>query len=187
MRRIAITLLAALSTSAFGLDPVQTDGNKYKVILERWAEKGFARQNCRHWQMKASDPPSSAVPPSLQPVLQELQRLEPLFHAAHPEAGTHDFEQLVAPEFWEIGASGNRYSRAFALKVLTERVAQPNAASWQTDGFGVTELGADHFLLTYTLYQPGRVTRRTSIWRRSPSDWQVIYHQGTVVQGAPAT
>ena len=66
--------------------------------------------------MKAPDQASSAVPSSLQPVLQELQRLE----------------------------------------------------------------------LTYTLYQPGRVTRRSSIWHRSPSGWQVIYHQGTVVQGAPS-
>ncbi len=135
--------------------------------------------------MKATDQASSAVPASLQPVLQELQRLEPLFHAAHPDATPPDFEQLVAPEFWEIGASGNRYSRAFALKVLTERVEQPDTASWQTDGFGIAEVGADHYLLTYTLYQPGRVTRRSSIWRRSPSGWQVVYHQGTVVQGPP--
>lgn len=34
MRPIAITLLATLSLSAFALDPVQTDGDKYKVILE---------------------------------------------------------------------------------------------------------------------------------------------------------
>jgi len=36
--------------------------------------------------------------------------------------------------------------------------------------------------LTYTLLQGERRTRRTSIWRRSGAEWQIVFHQGTVVQ-----
>lgn len=127
--------------------------------------------------------PSLTTPDALQPVLEALRALEPIFHSAHRDATPEKFEQLVAPEFWEVGASGNRYSRAFALKVLSERTAQPDDAAWRTSDWHLAEAGAQHYLLTYTLHQPGRVTRRLSVWRQTEGGWQVIYHQGTVVQG----
>lgn len=117
----------------------------------------------------------------LKPILEELQRLEPLFHAAYVEASPERFEQLVAPEFWEIGASGRRYSREFALALLINREQMPQADAWQTSDFHVTEAGTDSYLLTYNLYQPGRVTRRMTVWRRHQGAWQAVYHQGTVV------
>src|SRR5688500_8911831 len=44
-------------------------------------------------------------------VLEELMQREPLFH--RPEFGTarQDFERMAAPEFWEVSASGRRFSR----------------------------------------------------------------------------
>jgi len=128
--------------------------------------------------------PELHTPEALQPILQELQALEPIFHSAHFDATPEKFEQYVAPQFWEIGASGNRYSRDFALKVLSERKEAPDAASWGTADWHLAEAGPDNYLLTYTLIQPGRVTRRLSVWRRTGASWQVIYHQGTVVQGS---
>ena len=128
--------------------------------------------------------PTLIVPAALKPILDELQKLEPLFHSANTDASTQKFEHLVAQEFWEVGASGNRYSREFVLNVLAERIESLEVASWQTADFHVVEVGPNNYLLTYTLFQPGRVTRRASIWRRTQADWQVIYHQGTVVQGA---
>ena len=49
--------------------------------------------------------------PSLQGILEELVRREPIFH--HPEFGTTraDFANMTVPDFWEVGASGSRYSR----------------------------------------------------------------------------
>ncbi len=128
--------------------------------------------------------PTLTVSEALKGILEELKELEPIFHAAHFDASPEKFAQLVAPEFWEVGASGNRYSRDFALKVLTERQEPPDAAAWRTDDWHVMEAGQHNYLLTYTLFQPGRVTRRLSVWRRLGSSWQVIYHQGTVVQQA---
>jgi hypothetical protein len=46
------------------------------------------------------------------------------------------------------------------------------------------EVAPGNYLLTYTLRQPGRVTRRATLWRRTGGGWQAIYHQGTVVQEA---
>lgn len=128
--------------------------------------------------------PLLVVPERLVPVLEALRRLEPLFHAANGEATPQKFEELVAPEFWEVGASGRRYSRAFALSVLKARQRDPAEDAWETKGFHVVEVAEDNYLLTYTLVQTGRVTRRATLWRRSAGAWRAVYHQGTVVADA---
>ena len=129
--------------------------------------------------------PNLVVAEELIPVLKVLMRLEPLFHAATGEATPQQFEELVATEFWEVGASGRRYSREFALNVLNSRHCDPSEHEWKTEGFHVSEVAPDTYLLTYTLLQPGRITRRATLWRRTGDKWKAIYHQGTVVQEVP--
>ena len=48
--------------------------------------------------------------PELVAVLEELKLREPIFH--HPEFGTtrRDYENMTDLQFWEVGASGRRYS-----------------------------------------------------------------------------
>ena len=123
-----------------------------------------------------------AVADELVPVLKELMHLEPLFHAAAGDATPQRFEELVAPEFWEVGASGRRYSREYALSVLISRQHNPAEHAWKTSESHVFEVAPDNYLLTYTLQQPGRITRRTTLWRRVGANWKAVYHQGTVVK-----
>ena len=40
-------------------------------------------------------------------------------------------------------------------------------------------------LLTYTLWQGERVTRRLTVWQRHDGRWRILYHQGTIVAEAP--
>ncbi|EKD71695.1 MAG: hypothetical protein ACD_46C00122G0002 [uncultured bacterium] len=51
-------------------------------------------------------------------VLYELKKREPIFH--RPEFGTtrKDFENMTVEDYWEIGASGQRYDRDFFHSVL---------------------------------------------------------------------
>jgi hypothetical protein len=127
--------------------------------------------------------PTLTTPPELQAVLRELIRREPLFH--HPELGTtrRDFEAMTAPDFWEIGASGRRYSRDYVLSVLATRHdgTQPIDV-WSTTDFHCRQLSKDVYLLTYTLFQGERTTRRATIWQRTPAGWQAVFHQGTIVE-----
>ena len=133
---------------------------------------------CNHATMQ----PTLVLAEHLQPILKELQVLEDLFHAACKEATPAQFEALVAPDFWEVGATGRLYSREFALAVLTQRPSTPSDDAWKTSDFHLIELGEHNFLLTYTLQQPNRITRRVTAWQRKGSHWQAIYHQGTVVE-----
>jgi hypothetical protein len=114
--------------------------------------------------------------------LAALRAREPLFH--RPEFGTTraDFERLVADDFWETGASGRRYDRGFVLDTLERRHAVPHDHPWETSDFRCRALGASVWLLTYTLRQDQRLSRRMTLWREDTDGWRALYHQGTLVQ-----
>lgn len=133
--------------------------------------------------MTAHTEPDLTTAPRLAGILDELRRREPIFH--HPESGTAraDYANMTTSDFWEIGASGQRYSRAHVLDVLDTRRTQPgDETDWETGDFHCRELAADVYLLTYTLRRGARLTRRTTIWQRSADGWKIAFHQGTVVQ-----
>jgi hypothetical protein len=118
----------------------------------------------------------------LDAVLKELAAREPIFH--RPEFGTTraEFESMMAPEFREVGASGQEYNREFVLDVLEKRHAGSHNDAWKTSNFRCQRLAAELYLLTYLLLQDsGRLTRRATIWRRTDAGWKIVYHQGTVV------
>lgn len=117
----------------------------------------------------------------LETVLHELRQLEPLIYAANDGAMRSHFERLLAPDFWEVGATGRVYDRAFVLDTLAQRQQQPRKEAWHTFDHAVRQIEAHHFLLTYALQQPTRLSRRATLWRRSPEGWQMVYHQGTPV------
>lgn len=123
--------------------------------------------------------------PELLDILAELSAREPIFH--RPELGTSraDFKRMTAEDFWEIGASGRRYSRNFVLDELEKRLGVPHADVWETRDFHCRRLAENVYLLTYTLLQDNvRLTRRSTIWQKTAEGWEIVYHQGTIVQDA---
>jgi hypothetical protein len=126
--------------------------------------------------------PNLITDPKLLNVLDELKAREPIFH--HPEFGTSraDFEKMMEPMFWEVGASGKLYSREYVLDELEKRYASHYKNQWETRDFHCLEIATDNYLLTYTLAQGTRISRRSTIWRHTPNGWKIVYHQGTLVQ-----
>ncbi len=126
--------------------------------------------------------PKRQTAAELLAVQQELIDLEPIFH--RPEHGTtrQAFESMTADEFWEVGASGRSYSREDVIDTLVQRYSAPHEDKWRTEDFYCQEIAPGHYLLTYTMHQGARVTRRTTIWRRSHESWVAVYHQGTMVE-----
>jgi hypothetical protein len=124
--------------------------------------------------------------PRLREILEELRSREPVFH--RPEVGTTraDFERMTEEDFWEVGATGRRYSRDHVVDVLEDRhqVASHLALedTWEAIDFACRDLGSNTYLLTYTLLQGQRKTRRVTVWRRSAGEWKIVFHQGTVVE-----
>jgi hypothetical protein len=120
--------------------------------------------------------------PDLVSVLEQLRLREPIFHT--PEFGSTraEFEKATAPEYWETSASGRRYSREFILGALEQNPpVDAVVAGWQCYDHALRWLGPDTYLLTYTLRQVERVTRRATIWQTTSEGWRILYHQGTIV------
>ena len=129
--------------------------------------------------------PERRTSPDLLAIQTALSEREPIFH--RPEHGTTRaaFEAMMADDYWEVGASGKRYSREYVLSVLEERHAkQHDEDNWVTEGFYCQRIAEDNYLLTYTLRQGSRVTRRATVWRHTMRGWQIVFHQGTIVECA---
>jgi len=133
--------------------------------------------------MHSESEPVLSTDPALFGILEELKSREPIFH--RPEFGTTtaDYESMMHEGFWEIGASGRRYSREFVLSELERRRQHPTEDLWETSDFHCRKLAADIYLLTYALIQDKiRKTRRSTLWQRTEVGWKIMFHQGTMVE-----
>lgn len=118
----------------------------------------------------------------LEQVLEQLRRREPIFHSPEFGISSADYERATAPDFWEVGASGRRYSRDFILRTLGGKgLARTDSQGWKSWDHAVRRLGPATYLMTYLLRQGDRLTRRSTIWESTSEGWRILYHQGTIV------
>lgn len=115
-------------------------------------------------------------------LLATLQALEVELHHPGVRCDAQRLEQLLHPEFHEVGRSGRPYDRATVMRFLGEQVAFPPVIS---DDFALQPLGPGVVLLSYrsALRRPDATlenhTLRSSVWVHRDALWQLIYHQGT--------
>jgi len=125
-----------------------------------------------------------------QKILNELLSREPLFHK--PEHGREkgDLMAMTDERFFEVGASGEKYNRMNVVNNVTKRyedpdyqgVNSPPEDKWVVKDAFCRQLEGSTYLITYTLFQGERVTRRATVWQKNNKNWKIIYHQGTIVQ-----
>lgn len=88
-------------------------------------------------------------------------------------------DELIDPEFTEIGASGRLWDRDSMITALSRDQDASAAPIVVSDMKGrVLAPGIVH--LTYVSDADGRRARRSSIWRRSEQGWRLYFHQGTL-------
>ena len=141
------------------------------------------------WDGFRSDAPAEWKAFDENKILDELKSREPIFH--HPEKfgkTKEDIENQMCDEFWEVGASGNVFTKQDVIETLLERYNDTDHQDiWEAKDFELTKIATDNYLLTYVLIQDKtRVTRRSTLWRRVNGDWKILYHQGTIVDGGGA-
>ncbi|HUV96651.1 MAG TPA: hypothetical protein VMV98_04195 [Acidobacteriaceae bacterium] len=86
--------------------------------------------------MSSTREPHLVTDPVLAEILAQLIRREPIFH--RPEFGMMraDFENMTTQDYWEVGASGRRYSRNYVLDILEERFQQDQSGDiWEASDF----------------------------------------------------
>ena len=103
----------------------------------------------------------------------ELELLDPAIRA-----DAHAVRARLHPRFREVGASGRLWDTAAVASALA---AESDADPIDASDLEPFRLAPEVILLTYTTRRAGRVARRSSIWTRSLGEWQLRYHQGTMV------
>lgn len=114
-------------------------------------------------------------------ILADLAAREPIFHRRAFGTSRDALENMTAPDFWEIGASGRIYNREIVIETLMERYKTPEPHDWPCRDFVLRDLAEGLYQLSYVLEEPGRLTRRTTLWRRVAESWQIVFHQGTII------
>lgn len=115
-------------------------------------------------------------------LLDELQALEVELHHPGVRCSRERLEQLLHPEFHEVGRSGRIYDRETVVSYLVAQASPPAVAS---DAFAVLEIDPRAALLTYRSahidqgHGLANHALRSSLWLKTSAGWQLRYHQGT--------
>lgn len=112
----------------------------------------------------------------------ELKQLELLFINPPVIQGSPNIENLIADNFVEFGASGTVYNKQAALKALRNRNTDENRTLFPMSSFQCRELAGNVYQVTYNISIEGNLSRRSSIWKKSGEQWQILFHQGTKVK-----
>ncbi|SEE21627.1 DUF4440 domain-containing protein [Streptomyces sp. TLI_105] len=115
-------------------------------------------------------------------IKRELQLLSPAGRSSRALA-----DQLLDPEFVEVGASGRRWDRQSMLSALpVMQGAADDGPQYVPGEMTGTVLAPGIVHLTFETMIDGRRARRSSIWRKldDESGWRMYYHQATPVPDA---
>jgi ribonuclease HI len=87
--------------------------------------------------------------------------------------------ELLAPDFYEIGQSGRRWSRD---EIIAALVSEPRPDAVPTMSERQARLiSPDTVLLSYRLQFGERASLRSSLWKQTEDSVQCFFHQGTSV------
>ncbi|WIM72368.1 DUF4440 domain-containing protein [Corynebacterium suedekumii] len=86
-------------------------------------------------------------------------------------------QELPAPDFFGIGASGRQWDREAILNLLSHE----SGVDIQMSHLAGRALTPEIIQVFWVSEQQGRRARRTSLWQQADGRWQQVYHQGTAL------
>lgn len=113
-----------------------------------------------------------------------LRRLEEKLWQGEWRYSQTFLDQVLAPDYFEFGASGRTYDRATTINLEPQEVREIHATLPLPD-FEARMLSPDIAQVTYRsidrLLGRERQARRSSIWSRTGNGWVLRFHQGTLI------
>lgn len=112
-------------------------------------------------------------------VFSTLKRLEESLYRPLTRFDREYMEELLAPDFIEMGTSGRIWTRGQIIRTTPVRIA----AKFPLPDFGVHLVTNDVALVTYRSemgVEFKEAANRSSVWRRGRDGaWRLVFHQGT--------
>ena len=94
-----------------------------------------------------------------------------------------EVSQLLADDYMEFGGSGKVYNKKDTIEALQKEPAGQISAH----DFKINLLTPEVALLTYTAIKRDSANNettslRSSLWKKTGENWQIVFHQGSVVK-----
>lgn len=112
--------------------------------------------------------------------IDKIKKLEESLWVAETRFDQEYMNRILSPDFFEFGRSGRMYKREETLSAPFSEIK----AKLPLKNFKVHPITNDVVLVTYVSevqYGKLEVGNRSSLWLRTPSGWQLQFHQGTPV------
>jgi hypothetical protein len=113
---------------------------------------------------------------------QILRKLEVSLHQPELRSDRDQVDRLLHESFFEFGRSGQMYTKAEILEVLS---AESSEEAIYSGDYSLTMIEDGVALLTYKSAQINangelsRYTLRSSLWQYTEPGWHMRFHQGT--------
>ena len=104
-----------------------------------------------------------------------FRRLEDALLVPEVRKSAAQIAALLADEFVEIGSSGRIYDKDQIIGQLQQESGEVSLRT--VSDFAARELADGLILVTYRIIESRTV--RSSIWKRTNSEWRMVFHQGT--------
>jgi hypothetical protein len=123
-------------------------------------------------------PPASAGRPSADNDVSTVLDLERELQTAECRRDRERLARLLADDFTEVGASGTVWDKSSILDMLG---TEGSVEIEMIEPVGRV-IGADCVLLQWISRTSKMCARRTSLWRRTNTGWELVHHQGTPLE-----
>ena len=114
--------------------------------------------------------------------IEQTVELEKSLLTPEVRASFEKIDLLLADDFSELGASGDKFGKDFVLAHLPE---ETEATRFEGRDFNVREISLGVALVTFFVIKTSREgtkhSLRSSIWVWRDNRWQMTYHQGTLI------
>ena len=120
-------------------------------------------------------PPTCAGRPGADNDLSTVLELERELQTAECRRNRERLARLLADDFTEVGASGTVWDKFSILDML----GNENPVEIEVIEPIGRVIGAGYVLAQWISRTPEMRARRTSLWRRTDTEWELVHHQGT--------
>ena len=109
-------------------------------------------------------------------LVQAIQNLEEQLLKPEVRANPTRVSELLADDFFEIGASGRTFDKVAIVQSLSNDAGQQ--PKWTIADFQLVPLNDTFVQARYRILESG--TLRSSLWRKENNGWVMFFHQGTI-------
>jgi len=96
----------------------------------------------------------------------------------------NSLDELLADDFKEFTSIGTVIDKKDVLKNLPKE----SLVKWKVSNFKIKAIAQDIVLVTYKVQKIDLknkktiVSLRSSLWRNISNNWQIVFHQGTIIK-----